>query len=231
MKIYQETKFGYNIYDLVIKDQDKLYAYRKNEMANIAEANQVITFKSNDLINYFLRIDDTVPNNKVIPYNVLYVQPHFFVNNKQGILEQFYQNQFNECKLIKTRKTNHEGNWQYHYFICCDPLAYCNDRVTLIEIPESLYILQAIIQKKFQLLNLFFIDEQLDLFDLNYLGTVTDEELTKFEQLEIAKDCKSSIKNKACNDKILMEKLINKITFNYNQALSLSLKKTNQKNL
>lgn len=229
MKIYQETENGYNIYDLVIKDQDRLYTYRKNEMAKIAEDKQVITIKSNDLINYFLRIDDTVPNTKAMPYATLCTQPHFPVKNKQVILDQFYLNQFNECKLIKARETNQDGNWQFHYFLCCEPLSYYNERVTFIEIPESLYILQAIMKKKFQLLNLFYIDEQLNLFNLNYLGNVTEKELIKFEQLEIAKDCRNNVKNNAYNDKILMDKLVNKVSFDYQQALSLSLSKTPKK--
>lgn len=157
MKIYQETENGYNIYDLVIKDQDRLYTYRKNEMAKIAEDKQVITIKSNDLINYFLRIDDTVPNTKAMPYATLCTQPHFPVKNKQVILDQFYLNQFNECKLIKARETNQDGNWQFHYFLCCEPLSYYNERVTFIEIPESLYILQAIMKKSFNYLIYFIL--------------------------------------------------------------------------
>ncbi len=77
----------------------------------------------------------------------------------------------------------------------------------IIEIPKSLYLLQLLEQKKFSLIAKDDISEQLNLFDFNYVNSLTLEELQRMDACGITKNAYSSTINKSDNDKHILRLL------------------------
>ena len=76
----------------------------------------------------------------------------------------------------------------------------------MIQIPESLYLLQLIEQEKFSLLDNIDVSEQLKLFTLSYQECVNVKNLEKVDLYQMGLNIYNNVLKKAENDAYILKK-------------------------
>ncbi|MBO5096023.1 MAG: hypothetical protein J6B98_04035 [Bacilli bacterium] len=224
MFLYDKKENSIDVYSFN-GNTEAMIAYRQKEMLQIPEKDRVVVAESYSydmgeapLFEQYAEHFDT----KIIPMEYANLKKdcfryHFLVSNitskrnKNILLDSYYSGQLSDRNVARIQDIN-----KLRYFLLSkviyDAEIYDNRKKILkdiIELPESLYLLQMLEQGKFSLLTDKDITEQLDLFSLAHIDEISFEELRKMDACGISRNTFEEIIAKSENDEYVL-KLIKK---------------------
>lgn len=220
MLLYKKNGKTLEVYEFSA-DENELFNYRKEQMKKIPEEKTIYiaeAYPKDKKEKPILERRSNNFNGKVIPIQNLnsHHYAHFFKTNvnlpkdkQENLLNRLYSGEFDKNKIARIKDDN------LRYFLLSRAQyekdtfsSYFNKRILkdIIEVPESLYYLQLLLQEKFSFLEDANISSQLSLFHLEYVDEVSLDELKKIDNLEIAKDSFQKVINKANRDSIIFQK-------------------------
>lgn len=224
MFLYDKKENSIDVYTFN-GNSEAMIEYRQNQMLQIPERQRVVVAESYSydmgeapLFEQYAEHFDT----KIIPMEYANLKKdcfryHFLVpnitskRNKNILLDSYYSGQLSDKTVARIQDIN-----KLRYFLLSkvvyDAEIYDNRKKILkdiIELPESLYLLQMLEQGKFSLLTDKDITEQLDLFSLEHINEISFEELRRMEACGLSNNTFEEILTKSENDASVL-KLIKK---------------------
>ena len=194
MFLYENNGQFIDVYKLKPK-LEELKKYRKKEMGKIPKAERVWFAKTNDSdLKILERVDIPVSFNELNVRGKRYDFAYFHCfnfssdedKNKQ-FLEWYYEDEeciYNLCKIYKDSRYMYILRLQNDYAF----YRYGIDSYVMkgiINIPESLYLLEALLQGRFNLIGDKDVTEQLKLFDVQHYGRINTDVLKNICDYEI----------------------------------------------
>lgn len=220
MLLYDKKEKTIDIYEFSA-DANDLFNYRKQQMEKIPkeEIFYIATAYPRDKDDKpILEKQGNSFNSKIIPMWYLNSSQHFHFFNtddkisegqKQLLLDRLNNGEFDKNKIARVKDDKLRyfllKSTEYHK----DMLSASFDKRVLeniIEVPESLYYLQLILQEKFSFLDNVDISEQLSLFGLNYVDKFNINELEKIDKLNVVPGAFDRVINKAARDSVIIKK-------------------------
>ena len=227
MLLYEKRGKKIGIYKF-IPNRDALTEYRRREMTSIPESERVLIaeghtascsevplfeFYSKNLDSIILSMEEVNSKKNDAHGNYHNIRTDGTTpRNKEILLDCYCQGNLNKCAVARIQdlkqlkyylltKTDYEDTW------FDTRLKIMKD---IIQIPESLYLLQLLEQEKFALIKDEDISKQLSLFNLSRcFDEISLEEFEKTDKYGITKNLYQQTVDKANNDAILL-KLLNK---------------------
>ena len=215
--LYKKGEENMQIYDFCI-DEEAAKEYRKKQMELIPKEKTIYTAKAyntngkkpvfekyrGNLKSTVFKIHDInhpSKNHELAPAGYNYVR----INE---ILNKFYNGDFLDGKIARVLDFN-----SLRYFLLTEDrywrfLTFSNsaEMNNIIEVPESLYILQLLQQAAFPCIRDFDMTEQLELFTLKYVDDINLEDIRKMDEFGVSKGVYTKVLNKIENDSVLFEK-------------------------
>lgn len=220
MLLYDRKEKTIDVYEF-LADANDLFNYRKQQMEKISKEKTfyIATAYPRDKDDKpILEKRDNSFNSNIIPMWRLNSSQHFHFFNtddkisegqKQLLLDRLYNGEFDKNKIARVKDDKLRyfllKSTEYHK----DILSASFDKRILediIEVPESLYYLQLLLQEKFSFLEDKNISEQLALFNLNYVDEFNVEELEKIDKLNVVPGAFDRVINKAARDSVIIKK-------------------------
>ena len=220
MYLYQKQGETINVYDFSAKDS-VLTDYRMEQMKKIPQGKRVLYAETNcksmeplfqhyigqlDQITFdYLEADDDIRYGDGDINARWYHKLNVEKSNKdkcKELLQRYYQGQLTNKDIARIQ---YESGIRYYLLknrvytpdIYDEQLKILNG---IIEIPESLYLLQLLQQEKFSLIGDKDISEQLSLYNLSYIENIHIEDMLKMDACGITDDISSKVLIKAHND-------------------------------
>lgn len=219
MYLYQKQGQTINVYNFNAEHSD-LVNYRMEQMKKIPQGKRVLYAETNsepmeplfqhyigqlDQITFdYLEADDDIRYGdgdiNARWYHKLKAEEN--KDTRKELLQRYYQGQLTDKDIAKIQ---YESGIRYYLLknrvytpdIYDEQLKVLNG---IIEIPESLYLLQLLQQGKFSLIGDKDISEQLSLYNLSYVDNIHIEEMLKMDTCGITDDVSSKVLIKAHND-------------------------------
>lgn len=224
MFLYDKKEKSLDVYSFNGYEEDMIQ-YREDQMLQIPEMDRVFMAESyshdmgeSPLFEFYAERLDTeiIPmeyaNSKrgKLRYHFLKTGPTS-KRNKEILLDCFYYGHLSDRKIARIQDLN-----KLRYFLLYNTTYSAqlyNSRIRIlqdiIELPESLYLLQMLEQGKFALLGDKDISEQLNLFTISHIDEISLAELKKMDTCGITQNAYEQTLNKAENDAHIL-KLIRK---------------------
>lgn len=220
MYLYQKHGETINVYNFNAKHSD-LVNYRVEQMKKIPQGRRVLYAETNsepieplfqhymgqlDQITFhYLEADDDIRYGDGDINARWYHKLKVDKSNKDAckeLLQRYYQGQLTDKDIARIQ---YESGIRYFLLknrvyspdLYDKQLKILND---IIEIPESLYLLQLLLQEKFSLIGDKDISEQLSLFKLSHVDNIHVEDMLKMDACGITDDVSSKVLIKARND-------------------------------
>lgn len=201
MYLYDKNENSFDVYKFEANSED-LINYRKEQMKKV----------SIDTCIYHaeVRVDDN--NNSIFnPNKHSFILKHSYVANchRDNLLNAYYYGYYvskniNKIKYFNILKyylfTTNQYNSNFYYD--SRNIKYITD---IIEIPESLYLLQLIEQQSFSLIGDKDVSEQLNLFTTSKINEISFDELKKVDACGITSNAYDTTIKKAEEDKYILK--------------------------
>ncbi len=220
MFLYDKKENSFDVYDFTAK-KDDLISYRKNQIEKIPEEERIFIAEThtdpygyysplferytgntfNDRILFASDADNDANND--ICYHILKRDNRSKVNNEL-LLNCYIFGHLEDRSVIRIK---YSQNMKYYLlkrkkydFIGSDEDGKNYKMEDIIQLPESLYLLQLLEQGKFTSFNGKDISEQLALYTLTKINEVSNQELEKMDACGITQDAYFKTREKAQND-------------------------------
>lgn len=217
MFLYENNDQFIDIYKLE-PELEEIKKYRIDEMEKIPQNKRVWVAQTNSVNHKILEtsgisISYDKLNCKALS-DILFTFSHSFKTsrklkqNKQ-YLQYYYEDDEFIYRLCKIRK---DSEWMYILFLE-DEYTFsmtANESYTMdgiINIPESLYLLEALLQGNFNLLGDKDITEQLKLFDIQHIGRINTDILKNICEYQLLTDSYDSIIHRTNVNKDVVNKV------------------------
>ena len=217
MLLYKREEENLQIYDFYI-DKEAAKEYRKKQMELIPKEKTIYTAKAyntNGKKPVFEKYSGNLKSKVFNMWNINHFSKnHVLVPTKYNddkmiyILYKFYNGDFSDRKIAKVLDSN-----SLRYFLLTEDRYWgiysphnSIEMSNIIEIPESLYILQFIEQAAFPYIEDFDLQEQLALFTLKYVDDVCLDEIRKLSEYKVSGEIYTKVLNKIENDSVLFKK-------------------------
>lgn len=222
MFLYDKKENSIDVYSFD-ENKESMTEYRKSKMLEIPERDRVVVAESYNYDMgespvfefYAKKFDTTIIPMKYVNFKNGSLSYHFLKTgktskrNKKILLDSYYFGNLSDRNVARIQDLN-----KLRYFLLSKTVysaqLYDNRFKKLediIELPESLYLLQMLEQGKFSLLKNKDISEQLSLFYVSYINELSLEELKKMDACGITNNTYEQILIKTENDAHLLKLL------------------------
>jgi len=215
MYLYDKKEKSLDVYSFDA-NQWVMFEYRERQMLQIPEKNRVLVAEAyshdvgeSPLFEFYAnRFDETIIPMEYANSKRDELRYHFLrtgktsKRNREILLDSYYFGHLSDRNVARLQDIN-----KLRYFLL-NKTTYSaelyNNRIkkleNIIELPESLYLLQMLEQGKFSLIGDKNISEQLDLFNISQIGELSLDELKKIDAYGITQNAYEQTLAKAEND-------------------------------
>lgn len=224
MFLYEKKDNSLDVYSFIGNEQ-AMTEYRRSKMLEIPEKDRILVAESycDDMSEppllefYVKKFDTSIIPMESLNYQVNELRYHFLkvakankINNNK-LLDSYYCGNLSDKSVARVQDLD-----KLRYFLLPNNI-YSADRYdnrykrleNIIELPESLFLLQMLEQEKFSLLKDKDISDQLSLFSVSCIDELCLDELKKMDNCGITQNAYKQTLIKAENDKNIL-KLIRK---------------------
>lgn len=207
MFLYDKKESSIDVYS--VTPGNAMTKYRKEEMVKIPEPFQIMkahtridSFKQTPLFEKREAFDKILPIERVENSNLRYGYHHLLSDYENyDLVNNYINGEYDDKPIVRV-----QGGEISFYLLTQQKYSYNpNSKYKrtmrgIIQIPESLYLLQLFCQEKFSCLRDESISELLPLFSVSYTDEISLDELEKMDKCGIVTNACQNVLNKANED-------------------------------